>query len=52
MQELTQLILDSYHGTGEAQKYSKAQNVRTIREALIDLNNGKPSIDYSAIRDG
>lgn len=52
MQELTQLILDSYHGTGEAQKYSKAQNVRTIREALIDLNNGKTSIDYRDIRDG
>lgn len=52
MQELTQLVLDSYYGIGEAQKFSKAQNAHTIREALIDLNNGKAEIDYRSIRDG
>ena len=27
MQELTQLVLDSYYGIGEAQKFSKAQTL-------------------------
>lgn len=52
MQELIQLVLDARHKTGEATKYSTKENAATIREACIDLNNGKKFIDPKDVRSG
>ena len=50
MQEVVKLAVDSYKGSVE--KYSVRQAQDTIREALIEANNGKTTLNYRDIRDG
>ena len=48
--ELVKLGVDGYKGNVE--KYSVKQSQDTLREALIEANNGSTKLDYKAIRDG
>lgn len=48
--EIVKLAVDSYRGTVE--KYSVQQSQETLRQALIEANNGKTYLDYRDIRDG
>ena len=50
MKELVKLAIDGYKGCVE--KYSVAQSQEVLRNALIELNNGKTHLDYKDIRDG
>ena len=50
MKNIVKLAVDGYHGRVE--KYSKDQAMDAVRQALIEANNGKTSLDYKAIRDG
>lgn len=50
MNDIVKLAVDAYRGNVE--KYSVAQSQDTLRQALIDLNGGKTTLDYRAIRDG
>ena len=48
--DIVKLAVDAYHGNVE--KYSTAQSMETLREALVEANGGKTTLDYKAIRDG
>ena len=48
--DIIKLAVDGHKGTVE--KYSVAQSQETIRQALIEANNGQTTLDYRAIRDG
>lgn len=50
MNDIVKLAVDSYKGTVE--KYTVSQANDTLRQALIDANGGKTSLDYKMIRDG
>ena len=50
MNDIVRLAVDVYHGTPE--KYSLKEANDTLREALIQANNGSTKMDYRAIRDG
>ena len=50
MKNIVKLAVDGFHGRVE--KYSKDQAMDAVRQALIEANNGKTSLDYKAIRDG
>lgn len=50
MNDIVRLGVDAYHGTVE--KYSLKEANETLREALIQANNGSTKMDYRAIRDG
>ena len=53
MSEVTNLVklaIDAYHGSVE--KYSAAEANETVREALIEANNGNTKLNYKDIRDG
>lgn len=50
MNDIVKLAVDSYHGNVE--KYSVGQANDVLRQALIDANNGKTSLNYRDIRDG
>ena len=50
MQEVVKLAVDTYHNRVE--KYSAQDSIKTLRNALIEANNGKTHIDYRDIRDG
>lgn len=50
MNDIVKLAVDAYKGNVE--KYSVAQSQSALREALIEANNGKTSLDYRDIRDG
>ena len=49
--DLVRLALDSYKGRAVG-KYSNADNMETLRQALIEANGGSTTLDYRAIRDG
>lgn len=48
--EIVRLALDAYHGTPT--KYSVNESLDVLRQALVDVNGGKTTLDYKAIRDG
>lgn len=48
--DIVKLAVDGYKGNVE--KYSVRQSQETLRQALIEANNGKTSLDYRDIRDG
>lgn len=48
--EIVKLAVDAYHNRVE--KYSQKQALDTLREALVEANNGSTKLDYKAIRDG
>lgn len=50
MNDMVKLALDNYRGRTE--KYSSEDAQESIRKGLIELNNGKTTLDYRAIRDG
>lgn len=50
MNDIVRLAVDAYKGNVE--KYSVKQSQETLRQALIEANNGKTSLDYRDIRDG
>lgn len=50
MNDLVKLAVDGYKGN--VAKYSVAQSQDTLYKALIEINNGKPYLDYRDIRDG
>lgn len=50
MKDIVKLAVDAYKGNVE--KYSVGQSQDTLRQALIEVNNGKTSLNYKDIRDG
>lgn len=50
MNEIVRLAIDAYRGN--VVKYSKSESMDTLRQALVEANNGKTFLDYKAIRDG
>lgn len=50
MNDVVKIAVDSYKGNVE--KYSVKQAQDTVREALIEANNGKTTLNYRDIRDG
>lgn len=50
MNEIVRLAVDAYNGTVE--KYSVGQSQDVIRQALVEANNGKTTLNYKDIRDG
>lgn len=50
IKDIVKLGIDGYKGSVE--KYSVKQSQDTLREALIEANNGSTVLDYKAIRDG
>ena len=49
--DLVRLAIDAYKGHA-AGNYSQADNMETLRQALIEANGGSTKLDYRAIRDG
>lgn len=47
--ELTKLAVDAYHNN--TQMYSVSESTEALRNALIEMNGGKTSLDYRAMRD-
>lgn len=50
MNDIVRVAVDAYHGN--VQKYSNAESMKLLREALVAANNGSTKLDYRAIRDG
>ncbi len=50
MNEIVRLAIDAYHGAPA--KYSVAESMDTLRQALVAANNGSTTLNYKAIRDG
>jgi hypothetical protein len=50
MNDIVRVAVDAYHGN--VQKYSNAESMQLLREALVAANNGSTKLDYRAIRDG
>ena len=48
--DIVKVAVDAYHGTPT--KYSVADSMDVLRQALIDANGGSTKLDYKAIRDG
>lgn len=48
--DVIKLGVDAYRGTPT--KYSVSESMDVLRQALVDANNGKTTLDYKAIRDG
>ena len=50
IKDIVKLAVDAHRGNVE--KYSMDQSMETLRQALIEANGGKTSLDYRMIRDG
>ncbi len=50
IKDIVKLGIDGYKGTVD--KYSVKESQDTLRQALIEANNGSTVLDYRAIRDG
>lgn len=50
MKDIVKLAVDAYKGSVE--KYSVEKSNEVLRQALIEANGGKTTLDYKAIRDG
>ena len=50
VQNIVKLAVDAYKG--QLTQYSYADSQETIRQALIEANNGSTKLDYRAVRDG
>ena len=48
--DVVKLAVDAYHGNVE--KYSTAQSMDVLRQALVEANNGSTKLNYRDIRDG
>lgn len=50
MNDIVKLAVDAYKGNVE--KYSVAQSQETLRQVLVEANNGSTTLNYRDIRDG
>lgn len=50
MNNIIKVAVDAYHGRTE--KYSTAQSMELLREALVEANGGSTVLNYKNIRDG
>lgn len=50
MNDIVRVAVDAYHGV--TTKYSKAESMDTLRQALVAANNGSTKLNYKDIRDG
>lgn len=50
MKDIVKLAVDAYKG--KVEKYSESQSQDALRQALIEANNGKTTLNYKDIRDG
>lgn len=50
MNQIVKLAVDAYHGNVE--KYSVRESQDVLRQALVEANNGKTTLNYKDIRDG
>lgn len=50
IKEVAQVAIDAYHGN--VAKYSVSQSDKLVKDALLELNNGKKYLDYRDLRDG
>lgn len=50
IKDIVKLAIDAYKGNVE--KYSVSQSQEILRQALIEANNGKTTLNYKDIRDG
>lgn len=50
MTNIVKLAIDNRRGSVE--KYSLSESNKVLREALVEVNNGKTTLDIKAIRDG
>lgn len=50
MKDIVKLAVDAYKGNVE--KYSVRQSQDALRQALVEANNGKTTLNYKDIRDG
>ena len=50
IKDIVKLAIDAH--SGNVEKYSMAQSMETLRQALIDANGGSATLDYRKIRDG
>lgn len=50
LNDIVKLAIDAYKGSVE--KYSVQKSQETLRNALIEANNGKTALNYKDIRDG
>lgn len=50
MNEVVRLAVDAYHGN--VNKFSTSESMDTLRQALIEANNGSTTLNYKNIRDG
>lgn len=48
--DIVKLAVDAYHGAPA--KYSVAESMDVLRQAMIEANGGSTILDYKAIRDG
>ncbi len=48
--DIVKLAVDAYKG--KVEKYSAGQSQEVLRQALVEANNGKTSLNYKDIRDG
>lgn len=48
--DIVRLAVDAYHGNPT--KYSVGESMDVLRQALVEANGGKTTLDYKAIRDG
>lgn len=48
--DVINMAVDAYHGNVE--KYSTAQSMEVLRQALVEANNGSTKLNYRDIRDG
>lgn len=51
MNDIVKLAIDSYRGKA-AGNFTQADNMKALREALIDANGGSTKMDFKRIRDG
>ena len=50
IKDLVKVAIDAYHGS--VANYSNQEAIEMLRKAAIELNDGKTTLDYKAIRDG
>ena len=50
MNDIVRVAVDAYHGV--TTKYSQAESMDTLRQALVAANNGSTKLNYKDIRDG
>ncbi len=51
MNDIVKLAVDAYKGRVSG-NFSKQETMDTLRQALIDANNGSTTLSYKAVRDG